>query len=167
MTRFGQTVNIAARVQSLADSRAIFATKSGVENPQVSKMLENEQAQADRATRGLARDRRQDDGISNSLSGLRIVEKKCTRPGSSAAGGRGTPRGFGQPDSPSNWWHYQPFAAASTLSAARAIAELQVARKADAHLPQSLTIAVDGDAFGRQSIIRADKRIDDLTGSDA
>ena len=37
---FGQTVNIAARVQSLADSRAIFATKSVVENAQVSKMLE-------------------------------------------------------------------------------------------------------------------------------
>jgi len=37
---FGQTVNIAARVQSLADSRAIFATKSVVENAQVSKILE-------------------------------------------------------------------------------------------------------------------------------
>jgi class 3 adenylate cyclase len=37
---FGQTVNIAARVQSLADSRAIFATRSVVENSQVSKMLE-------------------------------------------------------------------------------------------------------------------------------
>ena len=37
---FGQTVNIAARVQSLADSRAIFASKSVVENSQVSKMLE-------------------------------------------------------------------------------------------------------------------------------
>jgi class 3 adenylate cyclase len=36
---FGQTVNIAARVQSLASSRAIFATKSVVENPQVAKML--------------------------------------------------------------------------------------------------------------------------------
>ena len=36
---FGQTVNIAARVQSLADSRAIFATKSVVENLQVSKIL--------------------------------------------------------------------------------------------------------------------------------
>jgi class 3 adenylate cyclase len=38
---FGQTVNIAARVQSLADSRAIFATKSVVDNPHVSKMLES------------------------------------------------------------------------------------------------------------------------------
>ena len=37
---FGQTVNIAARVQSLADARAIFATKSVVENSQVSKILE-------------------------------------------------------------------------------------------------------------------------------
>jgi class 3 adenylate cyclase len=37
---FGQTVNIAARVQSLADSRAIFATKSVVENSQVSRILE-------------------------------------------------------------------------------------------------------------------------------
>jgi class 3 adenylate cyclase len=37
---FGQTVNIAARVQSLADAKAIFATKPVMENPQVAKMLE-------------------------------------------------------------------------------------------------------------------------------
>lgn len=37
---FGQTVNIAARVQGLADSQAILATKTVVENPQVAKMLE-------------------------------------------------------------------------------------------------------------------------------
>jgi class 3 adenylate cyclase len=36
---FGQTVNIAARVQGLADARAIFATKSVVDNPQVAKMI--------------------------------------------------------------------------------------------------------------------------------
>src|SRR5260221_4800198 len=36
---FGQTVNIAARVQSLADAKAIFATKPVMENPQVAKML--------------------------------------------------------------------------------------------------------------------------------
>ncbi len=42
---FGQTVNIAARVQSLADSRAIFATKSVVDNPHVSKMLESSKLQ--------------------------------------------------------------------------------------------------------------------------
>jgi class 3 adenylate cyclase len=37
---FGQTVNIAARVQSLADSQAVVATKAVVDNPQVAKMLE-------------------------------------------------------------------------------------------------------------------------------
>jgi class 3 adenylate cyclase len=37
---FGQTVNVAARVQGLAHSRAIFTTKSVVEDLQVSKMLE-------------------------------------------------------------------------------------------------------------------------------
>src|SRR3954464_4756017 len=36
---FGQTVNIAARVQSLADAKAIFATKPVVEHPQVAKIL--------------------------------------------------------------------------------------------------------------------------------
>jgi class 3 adenylate cyclase len=42
---FGQTVNIAARVQGLATSRAIFATGPVVENAQTSTLL---------ATRGLA-----------------------------------------------------------------------------------------------------------------
>jgi len=37
---FGQTVNIAARVQNLAMSRAIFATESVVANPQSSRLLE-------------------------------------------------------------------------------------------------------------------------------
>ena len=37
---FGQTVNIAARVQNLADALAIFATKPVVDNPQVSAMIE-------------------------------------------------------------------------------------------------------------------------------
>ena len=36
---FGQTVNIAARVQGLANERAIFATKPVVQHPQVVKML--------------------------------------------------------------------------------------------------------------------------------
>jgi class 3 adenylate cyclase len=36
---FGQTVNIAARVQNLADSQAILATKSVVDHPGVSKLL--------------------------------------------------------------------------------------------------------------------------------
>jgi class 3 adenylate cyclase len=37
---FGQTVNIAARVQGIAHERAIFATKPVVEHPQVAKMIE-------------------------------------------------------------------------------------------------------------------------------
>ena len=37
---FGQTVNIAARVQGLADSQAILATKPVIENPRVCKLLE-------------------------------------------------------------------------------------------------------------------------------
>ncbi len=69
---FGQTVNIAARVQGLAVSRSILATKPVVENPQVSEMLETSGLQPTMRARGLARDRRQDDGISNSLSGLRV-----------------------------------------------------------------------------------------------
>ena len=36
---FGQTVNIAARIQGLASSRAIFASKSVVEHPQSSSVL--------------------------------------------------------------------------------------------------------------------------------
>jgi len=63
--------------------------------------------------------------------------------------------------------HYQPFAAASTLNTGRAIPELQIAREADAHFPQSSATAVDGDALRRQSVIRADKGIDDLTRCDA
>jgi len=38
---FGQTVNIAARVQSLADARAIYATKPVVEHPQVAQILQS------------------------------------------------------------------------------------------------------------------------------
>lgn len=37
---FGQTVNIAARVQGLADSRAILATGAVVEKPETAKLLE-------------------------------------------------------------------------------------------------------------------------------
>ena len=36
---FGQTVNIAARVQGLAITRAIFATRAVVENPDTAKLL--------------------------------------------------------------------------------------------------------------------------------
>jgi class 3 adenylate cyclase len=37
---FGQTVNVAARVQGLASSRAIYVTKSVVEDPNAAKILE-------------------------------------------------------------------------------------------------------------------------------
>jgi class 3 adenylate cyclase len=37
---FGQTVNMAARVQGIASSRAILATKSVVENPKAAKILQ-------------------------------------------------------------------------------------------------------------------------------
>jgi class 3 adenylate cyclase len=37
---FGQTVNIAARVQGLADAKAIFATKPVVDDPQVARLIE-------------------------------------------------------------------------------------------------------------------------------
>ena len=54
---FGQTVNIAARVQSLADARAIFATKSVVDNPQVSALIGRSKLKLtaqDAALRGVA-----------------------------------------------------------------------------------------------------------------
>ncbi len=54
---FGQTVNIAARVQGLADSQAILATKPVVDNPQVIKLLEGSRlspAAQDAHLRGVA-----------------------------------------------------------------------------------------------------------------
>jgi class 3 adenylate cyclase len=39
---FGQTVNIAARVQGLASSRAIFVTEPVVEDPNAAKILQNQ-----------------------------------------------------------------------------------------------------------------------------
>lgn len=54
---FGQTVNLAARVQGLASSRAIFVTKSVVEDPKSAKILENlslRPSQQRAALRGIA-----------------------------------------------------------------------------------------------------------------
>jgi len=54
---FGQTVNIAARVQGLADSQAILVTKPVMDNPLVGKMLETGKlvpAAQDAALRGVA-----------------------------------------------------------------------------------------------------------------
>jgi class 3 adenylate cyclase len=42
---FGQTVNVAARVQALASSRAIFATKSVLEDPKSAKILQDAKLQ--------------------------------------------------------------------------------------------------------------------------
>jgi len=56
---FGQTVNIASRVQGLAGSRAIFTTTSVVENPQTAALLAAEgltPVAQQRAVRGLAHD---------------------------------------------------------------------------------------------------------------
>jgi class 3 adenylate cyclase len=54
---FGTTVNIAARVQALADSRAILATRSVVTDPQASALLETsglKPVSQHRALRGIA-----------------------------------------------------------------------------------------------------------------
>ena len=54
---FGQTVNIAARVQALADSRSILATGSVVTHPQASSLLETSGLRAvpqSRVLRGIA-----------------------------------------------------------------------------------------------------------------
>ena len=56
---FGQTVNIASRVQGLAGSRAIFTTTSVVENPQTAALLAAgglTPVVQQRAVRGLAND---------------------------------------------------------------------------------------------------------------
>ena len=44
---FGQTVNIAARVQGLANSQAILVTQSVIDNPQVSRLLANSKVAPD------------------------------------------------------------------------------------------------------------------------
>jgi class 3 adenylate cyclase len=54
---FGTTVNIAARVQGLADSRTILATRSVVTDPQASALLETsglKLVSQHRALRGIA-----------------------------------------------------------------------------------------------------------------
>ena len=54
---FGQTVNIASRVQALADSRSILATKTVVAYPQASSLLRTqglEPVAQTRALRGIA-----------------------------------------------------------------------------------------------------------------
>ncbi|MGH7125798.1 MAG: hypothetical protein ACREFI_15600, partial [Stellaceae bacterium] len=50
---FGQTVNVAARVQGLATSRSIFATSPVVGNPQTAAMLKESGLNATRQQRVL------------------------------------------------------------------------------------------------------------------
>ncbi len=64
---FGQTVNMAARVQGLASSRAIFVTKPVVEDPKAAKILRKFGPAAVDAARRAARHCRRDDGLRNSL----------------------------------------------------------------------------------------------------
>ena len=64
---FGQTVNMAARVQGLASSHAIFVTKSVVEDMKSAKILRKLRLAADHAARGAARHRRRNHGLRNSL----------------------------------------------------------------------------------------------------
>ena len=73
---FGQTVNMAARVQGLASSRAIFVTKSVVEDPKSAKILENLSLRPSHAARRIARHRRRDDGVRDSL----IYCRRCRSP---------------------------------------------------------------------------------------
>ena len=64
---FGQTVNIAARVQGLADARRSLPP-SRWSTIRRSPSYREEQADADRAARGAARRQRQDGGVSDSVN---------------------------------------------------------------------------------------------------
>ncbi len=64
---FGQTVNMAARVQGLASSRAIFVTQPVVDDQKTANILAKSGLQSDDAARGVARHRRRDDGLRDSV----------------------------------------------------------------------------------------------------
>ena len=65
---FGQTVNIAARVQGLADSRSILATRSVVAYPQASKPVADAGSRTGGTDPRPARRRRRDGGVRDPLS---------------------------------------------------------------------------------------------------
>ena len=65
---FGQTVNIAARVQGLASSRAIFVTQPVVEDPNAAKILQNREFAPLNAARGTSRHCRRNDCVRDSVS---------------------------------------------------------------------------------------------------
>ena len=60
---FGQTVNIAARVQSLSTSQEIHITGPVIDAPAVAALLHQRGDQADPEAGGAARYRRQDRGV--------------------------------------------------------------------------------------------------------
>jgi len=60
---FGQTVNIAARVQGLAVSRAIFATRPVVEDARSAALLGCRRHRAEPAERGAQGHRRRSGGL--------------------------------------------------------------------------------------------------------
>ena len=64
---FGQTVNMAARVQGLASSRAIFVTKPVMEDAKTRENPRERGPAADDAARRAARRRRRDDSVRDSL----------------------------------------------------------------------------------------------------
>ena len=65
---FGQTVNIAARVQSLSTSQEIHITGPVIESPAVADDSGKRGDQADPETGGVARHCRQDRGVRDTLS---------------------------------------------------------------------------------------------------
>ncbi len=64
---FGQTVNMAARVQGLASSRAIFVTQPVIDDKKTANILAEIRPAPDDAARGLARHCRRNDGLRNPL----------------------------------------------------------------------------------------------------
>ena len=65
---FGRTVNIAARVQGLADSRSILATRPVVTHPQVFQPARSQRAEAGSAPARAARRRRRNGGLRDPLT---------------------------------------------------------------------------------------------------
>ena len=64
---FGQTVNIAARVQSLSTSQEIHITGPVIDSPAVAAILDESVDQADPEGSGVARYRRQDGGVRDTV----------------------------------------------------------------------------------------------------
>ena len=72
---FGQTVNMAARVQGLASSRAIIVTKPVVDDPNAAKILEKSGLHPTMQHAALRGHRRGDDGVRDPLTPRRDVDR--------------------------------------------------------------------------------------------